>query len=66
MVDIAQRFRRLRRYVAGVDLTSAGAVVAASAGEPALAYQLERIRFQATDATLDPHLHRRVGRLEST
>jgi hypothetical protein len=65
MLDIARLFNRLRRYVAKVDLTCAGAVVAASTGEPALAYQLERIRAQATDVTRDPHLHRRVGRLET-
>ena len=62
MVDIGRLLTRLRRYVGDADLMSAGAVVAAATGEPALAYQLERIRAQAAD----PHLHRRVGRLETT
>lgn len=62
MADIAAHVKRLSRYVFGVDLVSAGAVVAAATGEPALAHQLERIRAQATDAGL----HRGVGRLETT
>jgi hypothetical protein len=60
MVDVV---RRLGRYLASAELISASAVVAASTGEPVLAHQLELIR---ADATRDLHLHRRIGRLETT
>jgi hypothetical protein len=50
MVDIVGRRNRFRRYVPGVELASAGAVVAASMGEPGLAHQLELMRADATPA----------------
>ncbi|MDX1881994.1 hypothetical protein [Mycolicibacterium sp. 120270] len=62
MAAIAAHVKRLSRYVFGVDLVLAGAVIAASTGEPVLAYQLERVRAQAADAAL----HRGVGGLETT
>jgi hypothetical protein len=40
----AAMFRRLRRYLLGVEPVSAAAVVAAYMGEPVLAHQLELMR----------------------
>jgi hypothetical protein len=54
---------RLRRYLTDAKLISAGAVVAASTGEPALAYQLERIN---ADLSADPPVYAETLRAEST
>jgi hypothetical protein len=46
MFDIRLISRRLRRHLSAAELMSAGAVVAASMGEPTLAHQLELAHIQ--------------------
>jgi hypothetical protein len=53
----AAMFRRLRRYLLGVEPVSAAAVVAAYMGEPVLAHQLELMRARVGG---DPALTARV------
>lgn len=63
MTAIRVALRRLRHHLSETQVISAGAILAAATGEPALAHQLERIRAQTTR---NGALHRGVGRLETT
>lgn len=53
MVGIGATFQRHRHYLDDVELVSAGAMVAAYMGEPALAHQLELMRARVTPVERD-------------